>query len=492
MKTYSYYLLSLLLPFGASYSSLSQAEQNTDLLLQQRDAWSSREHENALIEEEIEKEHFVGSSVSSTRSGVAMPANQLGPALHMAVKQHQWTLAEDLLERYASLAEYDPMLVHYASGALARHERDYERAEHHYLELLELQHHFLPAELELARVWYEDRKSDASLSLFNDIASRLPSDNPRAAGVRQTVDSFVRALEYREQWQGSISVGPTFNDNLNHSSGDSQCLLYLSDGQCFIMRSAPKVKSAYGVDYDVSLNRHFSLSGQHGLQFRSFAYGTQYQDHQEHNEQTLNVALGYSYQAARHQLSVMPLFEFRTLSNRALYASAGLKANWLSNLTSNSAVKLELKGEYLDYRNKMLSYQSDWQWSVFGTYWHQLPEDWLVFGGLDWTLKQNPQSVHEYNIWGARIGVNKRLPSFGTELTLFASQRHRLYGDYNAMLGEQREDREQSYTLMVTLPEIALGIRPLIEVKANYTDSNVAWAYSYRQNQYGIKLEKRF
>lgn len=492
MKIDRNFILGSLLMVSVTYSSFSYADQDTDLRIQQRDALSSRQNENALIEEELEKERLAEQSASGSESSVANTADELGPALHVAVRQRQWALAESLLQRYVALADFDPMLAHYASGALARNARDYDRAETHYSTLLEMQENFLPAELELARVWFEDRENSASLSLFNDILTRLPADNPRAAGVRNTVESFVSALEYRDDWQGAFSFGPTYNDNLNLSSKHYECLVYFTNGQCFLERSAPKVKSAYGIDYDASLNRRFSLSGHHGLQLRSFAYGTNYQNHKEHNEQTLNVTFGYSYQTAKHQISIAPQFEYRALANQALFASGGFKADWFTNLSQNSAMKLEVEGEYLDYRNQTFRYQSDWQWSVFGTYWHQLPDKWLVFGGVDWTLKQNRQAVHEYDLWGGRLGVNKTFTSLNTDVTLFASLRQRIYGGFNAVLGERRDDTEQNYTLVVTLPELFAGFKPLIEVKANQTKSNVDWAYSYKQHQYSLKLEKRF
>jgi len=492
MKTYHHYLSFLLLVVGVSYASMSRADQDTDLRIQQRDALSSRQNENALIAEELEKERRAEQSATEESSQVADTANQLGPALHLAVRQRQWLLAQSLFDRYIQLQDRDPMLEHYAAGALARHAQDYTLAEQHYLDLLELQPQFLPAELELARVRFEDRKNTDSLSLFNDVLSRLPVDNPRADGVRKTVESFVSALEYRDEWQGAFSVGPTFNDNLNLSSEHYECLIHFTNGRCFLERSAPEVKSAYGLDFDASLNRRFSLAGHHGIQLRTFAYGTSYQSHKEHNEQTLNIALGYSHQTAKNQLSIAPQFEYRALSNRTLFTSGGFKADWFSNLTPRSAMKLEVKGEYLDYRNQALRYQSDWQWSVFGTYWHQLADKWLVFGGLDWTLKQNQQAVHEYHLWGGRLGVNKTFSSIDTDVTLFASLRERLYGDYNAVLGERRDDTEQIYTLVVTLPELFAGIKPLLELKANKTESNVNWAYSYKQHQYSVKLEKRF
>ena len=468
------------------------ADQDKNLRIEQRDALSSKKNENALIEQELQKERQIEESEFKSQTKTAQTADELGPALHLSVKQRQWVLVRSLLDTYKRLNNSDPMLVHYASGALARHDKDYDSAERHYLALLDIQSPFLPGELELARVWFEDKKNASSLALFKDILQRLPTDNPQTHGVRQTVTSFINALEYRETWQGSLSFGPTFNDNLNLSSEDSFCLSYLANGHCWIKRTTAKKKSAYGMDLDASLNRRISLTGHHGIQLRSFAYGTNYQNHKEHNQHTFNIAMGYSYQTASHQLSILPQYEYRALSNQTLHTSTGLRLDWLTNLTQNSALKFEVKTEYLNFRPSQLNYQSDWQWSVFGTYWHQLDGKWLVFGGVDWTLKQNDQAVHEYQLWGGRLGLYKSFASIDTDVTLFTSLRQRRYGDYNAMIGGLRDDTESNITLMTTFPELFAGFRPLIEAKYNHTSSSIDWLYSYDQQEYSIKLEKRF
>ena len=186
--------------------------------------------------------------------------------------------------------------------------------------------------------------------------------------MRQTVTSFINALEYLETWQGSLSFGPTFNDNLNLSSEDSLCLSYLANGHCWIKRTTAKKKSAYGMDLDVSLNRRMSLTGHHGIQLRSFAYGTNYQNHKEHNQHTFNIAMGYGHQT-ESSVKHTTQYEYRALSNQTLHTSTGLIR--LANKPKSELSVKTVKTEYLNFRPSQLNYQSDWQWSVFGTYWHQ-------------------------------------------------------------------------------------------------------------------------
>ncbi len=155
-------------------------------------------------------------------------------------------------------------------------------------------------------------------------------------------------------------------------------------------------------------------------------------------------------------------------------------------------MKLELEAEYQDYRPAHLDYQSDWQWSSYFSYWHQLPNKWLLFGGLDWTQKDNDQKVHAYQLFGGRLGVNRAWGD-AVDINLFTSFRQRKYGDFSSLLNERRTDNEQSYTLMLSSKALSFyGVTPLFTWTHKRVTSNVDWLYTYQQNEVSIKLEKRF
>jgi len=205
-------------------------------------------------------------------------------------------------------------------------------------------------------------KNTDALILFEHIAEQLPNDNPKVDGVRHTVNSFIDALNYRQAWRGSFSLGPSFSDNLNQSSQSYTCLLWLPTEECLIERKTPPEISGEGVDFDANISKRFTFS---------------------------------------------------------LYSAAGIKLDWLKNLSKKLNIKLELEIEQQSYQPQHYSYQSGTQLANYNTLWYQLNEQWLLFGGLDYSKKNNSEQVHAYQLFSneqlplnaARFeGVSKRKP----------------------------------------------------------------------------------
>ncbi|MFA0712081.1 surface lipoprotein assembly modifier [Vibrio splendidus] len=479
---------------------------DTSLRIEQQDALSAVEKENAILAEEMQDEeqrqnaqqsssNLIDPSIADPESTFSIDlsdSNQVAQALHLSAQQHNWGLAQQLLSHYQLFDNADPLLIHYVRGGIYRSQGDLKRAQEEYTQLITLQPNFMPAQLELARVLFENHNNSESLELFEQIEASLPSNNPRTQGVQRTIDVFSSALKARDDWGGSISFGPSFNDNLNSSSESYTCLVHSDIGQCIIDRVTPKKQQAFGIDYEASLNKRTSLTGHHGVSFSGLTYGTRYSGHDEYDEQTVKASFGYSYQSQRDRVSFAPQFEFNTFAGKSLYLSSGIKLDWFKTVNKQSAFKFETKADYQNYQPGKLDYQSDWQFSTLFTYWYQLPDKWLLFGGLDWTDKRNDQQVHAYTLSGVRLGVNKNVSTW-LDVSLFASLRDRRYQDFSALLGDKRNDREQNYTLVIHSPSIQyLGVSPTLSWTHKRVKSNIDWLYTYQQNEIGLKLTKRF
>ncbi|MFB9214133.1 surface lipoprotein assembly modifier [Vibrio sinaloensis] len=487
-----HYTISLLMLCSIPFSTHLYADaQDTRLRIEQQDALTAQKKESKILEEEREKEQANTQPATPLDIDLNDP-NQVAQALYLSVKNQQWDSVEDLLDLYRQFEHADPLLVHYAQGGVYRVKGELTKAEQEYTALLVYQADFLPAKLELARVLFENNKNSDAQSLFNEIALALPADNPRSKGVRKTIEAFTLALNTRDAWSGSFSLGPSFNDNLNSSSESYTCLLRDNVGQCIIDRVTPDKERAYGLDYEASLNKRFSLSGHHGIVVQGQTYGSQYRHHEDYNENTSRIALGYSYHSQAHRISLSPQFEYNGFGGKTLYLGSAVKVDWLATLNRQSAIKFETKAEYQDYLPKQLHYQSDWQFSSLATIWYQTSNKWLLFGGVDWTDKRNKQSVHAYQVVGARVGVNKSIDSL-IDASLFASFRDRRYQAFSALLDEKRHDQEQNYTLILSSPAFNFyGITPSLSWTHKRVESNVDWLYTYQQNEVSLKLVKRF
>lgn len=431
----------------------------------------------------------------------AVEKNQddLAKALYLAVMQKQWGNASVYLKHYQQYQDYDQALTDFAEGALARAQGQLKLAEQKFQSSLNKQPNNLICELELARVLFEQQKNKEAARLFTSIQNKL-GQSDRAVippEVEQTVNLFVKALNQRDSWQGSVAIGPSYATNLNSSSEQSKTwTLYGMDQDGNIIpahmtRGSPKAISAKGVDYEASLIKRFSLYGNHGISLRGLAYGQSYDDHADYNESTLNINAGYSFFDLKNQISIAPLFEHKRYANDGLYNAWGARAEWMRFIAADKAFKLEAEIKDLDYQKyKTLDGKES---SAMFTFWKILPKQWTLFSGLD-VLDHDTQEKYmaAYQQQGIRLGLSKSW-NIGLNTTLFSSYRWRQFDQYVETFVARRHDFEQNYTFVVQMPRFKFyGVTPNLTYRYNHNSSNVDWLYSYDKHNVSLKLEHRF
>ncbi|TBU99243.1 surface lipoprotein assembly modifier [Stutzerimonas kirkiae] len=470
------------------------ADQDTHLRLNQSIEYRASQQERELLKDEVQPpSHLSTLTIDGQTYSVGDNLDDLGSALYLSIRHQQWPLVAHFLDAYVALPGYDPMLAAYARGGLARAAGDLGLAEGHYRHLLALQDDFLPGQLELARVLFENRKDRESSEAFQHISARFDPSDARAMGVSRSVDSFIEALDRREAWQGSIAIGPTWSDNLNLSSEDRQVFEFVTDeGILRLERKLPEAVSATGLDFEGTLNKRIALRGHHGLFIRSLVYGQSYKDHKQYNESTLISNVGYSYQNARNQYSLAPSFEFNTYGNAAMYGAWGIRGEWQHYLSPTRMLRLEGDYKEMKYRQEAYAHNDGDASSLYATLWQSLPRGWTLFGGLDITDRNSEDKANAYLQKGVRLGLAKEFES-GFSAILFAAYRRRSHDIYSALLEARREDDEQSYTFILNAQRLALyGITPSLTLKYNKVASNVDWLYSHERNSVSLKLERQF
>lgn len=426
--------------------------------------------------------------------------DDLAKALYLAVMQKQWGNAAIYLKHYQQYQGYDQALTDFAEAALARAQGKLKLAEQKFQSSLNQQPNNLICELELARVLFEQQKNKQAARLFTSIQDKLGQSNGAMIPpeVQQTVDLFVKALDQRDSWQGSVAIGPSYATNLNSSSEQSKTwTLYGIDDKCKatpiqeITRGSPKAASATGVDYEASLIKRFSLSGNHGISLRGLAFGQSYADHALYNESTLNINAGYSFFDLKNQITIAPLFEHKRYANDGLYNAWGARTEWMRFLAPDKAFKLEAEIKDLGYQKyKNLDGKES---SAMFTFWKILPQQWTLFSGLD-VLDHDTQEKYmaAYQQQGIRLGLSKSWKA-GLNTTLLTSYRWRQFDRYVETFAARRHDFEQNYTLVVQMPRFKFyGMTPNLTYRYNHNDSNVDWLYSYDKHNISLKLEHRF
>jgi len=480
----------LLIFFASLFLTAAHADQDTNLRLNQGIDYRASRQERDLLKVESASATLV---IDGRGYQVANNLSDLGRALYLTVQRQQWGDVAFFRIRYIALPGHDRMLLAYVDGALARADGDLQEAELHYRNLLRMQADFLPGQLELARVLFENHKDREAGALFQQIAQRLDPDDRRTQGVLNTINSYTNALERREAWQGSFATGPTWSDNLNRSSESRTTYrLASSEGVYVIERRMPEAVSGEGLDYEATLNRRMAVSGHHGVFAKALAYGQAYSHQGKYNEDTFVSNAGYNYEDARNQFSVGPSFEYNRIGSDSMYSAWGLRGEWTRNLTLTSLIKLEAEYKDLAYKGSYGKLYDGGAASLYATLWQALPQQWTIFGGFDVTDRGARDETEAYFQKGLRFGLAKEFDS-GISTVLFASWRTRQFNAYSNLLEARRHEDEYNYTFIVRAPRLAVyDFVPSLTVKLNEVQSNVSWLYSYARSSVSIKLEKQF
>lgn len=423
---------------------------------------------------------------------VANTVNEIGEALYISVARRQWADVRRFLNAYLAFEERDPMLVAYARGALARTAGKLGEAEHQYRALLGLQPDFVPGQLELARVLFENHKDREARRLFETARAVLADDGDKAAGVLRTIDSFTQALTKRRGWQGSVAIGPGYSSNLNQSSASYACLLAANDGTCLVDRKVPDPIQAAGINFESNVSRRIPLRGHSGFTGRALFYGDIYPGHGRYSQTTLTTQLGYDYRTARASFTLSPSFDLGSLGSDILYDAIGIRAETMVNPSATSAIRIEASRRWFNYRLPSYRNYDGALTEALLTGWKVLPRGWALFAGPDFVAKEADDPINAYRQYGLRLGVNKQFRR-AVSLLAFASFRQRDYRAYSELLEAKRRDREQNYIANIRFPALRFAnLTPSLLVQHSRVSSNVDWLYSYRKTSVAMRMDYAF
>ncbi|OTA19232.1 hypothetical protein Xbed_02629 [Xenorhabdus beddingii] len=411
----------------------------------------------------------------------------IAKALYLAINYRQWQDVKRLLIAYKKLPRYDPLLVDFAQGWLAQLHGNSVLATAYYQKILRQKPNSTRIKLELARVYFNDYKNRESEQLFKEISEQqqLPEI------ILQNIGRYQEAINLRNGWHGSFSLGYTYDDNINLSSNQKPiCLLPIKE-KCVIERNIPKPIKEWGAVYNATLSRRYPLVGHHGIFGRGLIYGENYHHYHDENENMLLLVSGYSYKSRTHDFSFGPLFEYKQRAGNTEYHAIGAKIEWQWDITTQTSLNIELG-------HKKLSYQPRYRWkdgelsSCYFSLSHAISKRLMLFGGGSWNYQNNQQAASRYQKWGVNMGIAGQLYS-GINGSLFVTLKKQQFGAYSALLGAKRQDNEQIYTASIKFPVAKiLGMTPSLTFRHRHNRSNVGWLYSYDKNEVQIQLEKYF
>ncbi|WP_048736289.1 surface lipoprotein assembly modifier [Necropsobacter massiliensis] len=470
--------------------TVAQTPNNHDAvqLWQQHSRISRQQEQESRVDEQTidapatENElNFDGQSVIIEHN-----AEAVGQALFFALNRQLWTEAEKLLMHYQTFKAHHPELVLFAEATLARQKGDMETAEQRYRQLLQADPSFIRAQLDLARVLFENKKSRESTALFNQLA-RLPLPD----SVRYNIDDYRQALAQRQKWQLAFSLGYQYATNINQSSERSFCTLNQGD-HCFARFTSPPAADAQGWRYEVSAQKQTALSGHHGMYFYLNSYGHFYPHAGEYAEDSSKVYFGYRYQNMKTELTLTPLFEYNRLGNRTYSRAWGVQGTLNRRIGTQHWLNVQMEQKRLQYSPHYNALHMADLSALYTTLYYTVAEQTTLFGGLDGQYRRTADKADDYYLYGLRAGINRQF-GFGLDATLLALLRRYDYRGFNGALNQTRRDNQQVYLVILKMPTWQFyGMTPSLWLKHSDNRSNVDWLYSYKQNEIQLNVEWQF
>lgn len=475
-------------------------DDDTRLLLNKIDRSTAARERSHLVEDTppgIDPGSLI--TIGETTYHVENTLEDLGPAIYVSMNLRQWHKLRQFVEKYRNLPGHEEGLVLLAEGMLDRENRDYVAASEKLDAALIAKPDFVRAKLELARIHFENHKSQEARELFDQVStSGIPDE------VRPVIEGFQRALRERDTWHGSLSLGLGYSSNINQGNGkvlvSETCIPVFG---CFMTRRRmdEPIKSSM-LTYDLTLNRRLQLDGHHNLLLRGISYGKlpeQYKDETVnlarayYDESTSIVYAGYNYMSALHDFSLTPLFEHHYGNRHSRYQAVGLRLDWKYNLRADTQVGVNAQHKHFRFQGRERQYFDDYDERQFGLFASRvLDPKTVVYGGLNFTRKSFPQAVASSKEYMGNLGVYRMFDA-GFTVNATALYRHIRNDEGSQLMGGRREDDQQIYILNIGMPRFEFnGITPNLYLKHTINDSSIDWAYAYRQSEVVLKFEKNF
>ncbi|MCY1340047.1 TPR repeat-containing protein [compost metagenome] len=403
--------------------------------------------------------------------------------LNQAVDDERWDIVRGLIPVYEASPEHDPVLLAYAQGALARHDREYDRAIGLYRELLAAHPELTRIRLDLARMLFENRQYDAARVQFEKARSDGLPD-----AVLDNLKNYLDAMDRAVGWSGSIDLSYLADDNINNASRGK----YIDIGGRMFARNADSYpQSGHGAYYSGSIQRDFPLADHHSLRFQEQVTGRSYWDNHKYDDVMLRSYLGYSYSDAGQRLSLLPFYEKRWYGTEPYSSGGGLRTEYSRLLSSNWQVGSAVEYQRMHYDSSRYSYLEGHDLLLSVSLGYAFSSRLAIYAGADLGQQDTRSDSDTNDMLGLRAGFEAELP-YGFSASLMAGVSERKYAGRNDIFAVRRKDVEDNCLISLWHRGFYFwGILPKVNFAYRSMDSNINY-YSFDQKRVYLSATRAF
>ncbi|QLB14009.1 hypothetical protein A6B39_00365 [Mannheimia granulomatis] len=409
-------------------------------------------------------------------------AESIEQQINQAILTQDWLRLEKLLTDYSTQKQFDPLLLDYASAALAYAKKDHHSAILHYGQLLKKQPELIYPRFDLALILKEDYRYREAEKEFEQLKTTAPHN------LQTTVNSLLTQIHEEESWQPDFYLQYTQTNNVNNAASSP---IVNVNGRIFRKSEDSLPQSAKGIKYGIGLSKVRNVGGNHFLGTELAYNGVYYWNNQDYSEQSVSIKPSYSYRTAHYRIGFSPFIEQNWLGSSRYNYQFGGRINALKrfeqSLVSVSFSHLQKRYFAPKTAERHNSYQNQ---VTVGTQW-QAVKNWRFFANLIASreiAREKAQSSHK---WLANIGVIYQTSSWATSASLGYGKRY--FADKHYLFGYKRQDKEYQANIAVWNKNWHWqGIVPKLNFRYQRIDSNIADFYSRSNKELFFTVEKLF
>lgn len=374
----------------------------------------------------------------------------------------------------------DMMIVHWATGMIAEHQGQYQRAIEYYERASRDDRHIAALYFQLAIVLFNDKQFKEAERYFNQLLTlNLPSH------VAEVVKAHLQAIHQYHQWQTYGGANFLQDKNINNAPDNHD----LGGGW-----TAPQKQSATGAGLWAGVSKHWSLKNGWYAKTQAGTNAKYYWDNKRYNELTVTTSAGLGYHNARLELSALPFIEqshyadgdergqlskFSTSKGLSLNTSYWLTPKWQGNLHTQIASQTYHTRPHLDGLAR--------QTGITFVHTPNAKRYWFLGGEYHRTDTQDIEdSFIKRQI---KTGISQSWDDWVvTASASFGKKSYRGAGFF----GKIQHNQEKSLSASFEHRKIQLfGMTPRLTWQHQKVSSNIA-LYNYDKNHIFIQVNKRF
>ncbi len=433
--------------------------------------------------ENIENEKLNTSIDSFNLDNKPLSLEQL---LYKALLLRKKELIQTILDRYRNESNADNSLILFTQGALFYIDKNYNDAINKFQSALEINPNLNPVRIELAKAFFLTQQNNNALEQFYKVRSEQDIPEP----IKQLIDSYISAIEKRNEWHFNVNGYYIDDKNINNVSSDIKI-----ENTGFKKNESMLPKSAQGFGYNFSLVKDINLINSHYLRFDNENIGKIFWSDHRFDDIYNRSSLGYVYKQFNYNFSLLPFYERRWYGNHRYQLAKGIRSEyqkWLSD-TWQSSTTLEysqnryFESAYLNGNNKLISTRLAW---------FSNPSQ-VFFIGINFNRDKTLVKQYSSDTKGVYLGFSKEwFKLFSSRMDISMSVKKfkdkAILGDI-LPLGKIRKDKNYDIRLSLWKNEMQLwGIIPKLQFSWKKQDSNLDTMYSYTEKDIKLIFDKSF